>query len=45
MKYKNLFIGILIMVLFYMGSSYLYEGQEESTAMYAKRHISHNSRR
>lgn len=38
-KYKNWFIGLAIAALFYFGSSYLYEGQEESRAFYAKRHV------
>jgi hypothetical protein len=38
MKYKNLIIGIIIASLLYLGSTYLYQGQEESSALYAKSH-------
>ncbi len=36
MKYKDLFIGIAILIVFYVTGLYLFQGQEESNAFYTK---------
>jgi hypothetical protein len=43
MTIKDALIGLAALVLFYWGSNYLYQGQEESTAFYAKRHTPANT--